>query len=50
MPFANLVETRALIGGGGIFIPSRYARRISFEINPNSNWFQKKFVGQNAML
>ena len=26
----------------------RSARRISFKINSNDNWFQKKFVGQNA--
>ena len=31
-------ETKALIGGGGcIFIYSRSARRISFEINCNDN-------------
>ena len=31
-------ETKALIGGGGcIFIYSRSARRISFEINGNDN-------------
>ena len=39
--------TEALIGGGGsIFIYSRSARQISFEINCNDNWFQKKFVGR----
>ena len=45
-------ETKALIGGGGgcIFIYSRSAQRISFEINCNDNWFQKKFVGQNANI
>ena len=36
-------KTEALIGGGGG--SSRSARRISFEINLNNNWFQKKFVG-----
>ena len=30
-------ETKALIGGGCIFIYSRSARRISFEINGNDN-------------
>ena len=35
--------TKALIGGGGcIFIYSRSSRRISFEINCNDHWFQKK--------
>ena len=29
--------TKALIGGGDIFIYSRSARRISFEINCNDN-------------
>ena len=49
-------KTEALIegggGGGGLnqFISSRSARRISFEINLNNNWFQKKFVGQNANI
>ena len=44
-------ETKALIGGGGcIFIYYCSARRISFEINGNDNWFQKKFVGQNANI
>ena len=33
--------------GECIFIQSCSARRIYFEINPNSNWFQKKFVGPN---
>ena len=35
----NRAETKALIGGGGgcIFIYSRSARRISFEINCNDN-------------
>ena len=44
--------TKALIGGGGgcIFIYSRSARRISFEINSNDNGFQKKFIGQNANI
>ena len=47
-----LAVTKALIGGGGgcIFIYSRSARRISFEIDCNDNWFQKKFVGQNANI
>ena len=40
---------KALIGGC-IFIYSRFARRTSFEINCNDNWFQKKFVGQNANI
>ena len=36
--------------GGWIFIYSRYARRISFEISCHCSWFQKKFVGQNANI
>ena len=44
-------ETRVLIGGGGwIFIYSCSARRISFEINLNDSWFQKKVVGQNKKI
>ena len=48
----NRAVTKALIGGGGgcIFIYLRSARRISFEINCNDNYFQKKFVGQNANI
>ena len=42
---------RALIGGGGgIFIYSCYARLISFEINANDNWFEKKLVGHNTNI
>ena len=37
-PSPTRAETKALIGGGGcIFIYSRSARRISFEINGNDN-------------
>ena len=49
-PCTYRAVTKALIGGGCIFIYSRSARRISFEINCNDNWFQKKFVGQNANI
>ena len=47
----NLVraETKALIGGC-IFIYSRSARRISFEISCHYSSFQKKFVGRNANI
>ena len=48
--FIDRGETRALIGGGLIFIYSCSARRISFEINLNDSWFQKKFVGQNKKI
>ena len=44
------VVTKALIGGGCIFIYSCSARRIYFEINCNDNWFQKKFVGKNENI
>ena len=33
-----------------IFIYSCYARLISFEINPNDNWFQKKLVCHNTNI
>ena len=36
--------------GGCIFIYSRSARRISFEISCHYRWFQKKFVGQNTNI
>ena len=37
-------------GGGWIFIYSCSVRRISFQINLNDSWFQKKFVGQNKKI
>ena len=47
-------KTRKLLrrreGGGCIFIYSRSARRISFEISCHYSWFQKKFVGQDENI
>ena len=36
--------------GGCIFIYSCSAQQISFEINCNDNWLQKKFVGQKVSV
>ena len=48
--FSCRAETKALIGGGGgIFIYSRSARRISFEISCHYSQFQKKFVGRKQI-
>ena len=48
VPSPLRVVTKALIGGC-IFIYLRSARRISFQINCNDNWFQKKFVGRTRI-
>ena len=47
--YTSRAVVRALIGVC-IFIYSCYARLISFEINPNNNWSQKKLVGHNTNI